>query len=315
MTTARLPELNNAIVTSWLPLTTARQSPYPASCNSAFRLETLSGSVTNIIAYDPWFGQAIDTSARGCLAAEQTQWWAQEKMPTTVYNLGPFACPTPYTTATVSTVNARTTLVACCPNNYIFQDNILPPLSGRQCLSTLTSGQVIEARTGTVGNNTWSVTSATITATNVGVWGNQINGFIFGAEVLGVVAASTTAPGANATPFASTSIAGSISAIMTTGAIATPLPNSLFGKDEVLSTGAKVGIGVGVSVLIILACCSVFFLILRRRKAGKRPVHELAVEAAPTGRELKRKSLFLESAQELPTPMSPVEMWVDESKK
>jgi len=121
MTTARLPELNNGIVTSWLPFTTPAPAPtpYPSSCNSAFRLETLSGSVTNLVAYDPWYGQAIDTNYRGCLAPEQTQWWAQEKMPTTMFNLGPFACPTPYTTATTSSVGPGTTMVACCPR-YVF---------------------------------------------------------------------------------------------------------------------------------------------------------------------------------------------------
>jgi hypothetical protein len=117
MTTSRLPELNNGIVTSWVPLTTqaAALSPYPTSCKSAFRLETLSGSITNIIGYDPWYGQAVDTKYQSCLAPEQTQWWAQQLMPTTAFDLGPFACPTPYTTATTSVVSAGTTMVACCP--------------------------------------------------------------------------------------------------------------------------------------------------------------------------------------------------------
>lgn len=119
MTTARLPELNNGIITSWVPLPTLALAPYRSSCDSAFRLETLSGSITNIVAYDPWYGQAIDTNYRGCLAAEQTQWWAQEKMPTTMFNLGPFGCPTPYTTATTSSVGVGTTMVACCPR-YAF---------------------------------------------------------------------------------------------------------------------------------------------------------------------------------------------------
>lgn len=119
MTTSRLPELNNNIVTSWIPLTTPAPAPYPSSCNSAFRLETLSNSITNIVAYDPWYGQAIDTNYQSCLAAQQTQWWAQQLMPTTMFNLGPFACPTPYTTAATSVVATGTTYVGCCPR-YVF---------------------------------------------------------------------------------------------------------------------------------------------------------------------------------------------------
>ena len=117
MSTSRLHELNGGIVTIWVPLTTqaAAAAPYPTSCNSAFRLETISGSVTNIVGYDPWYGQAVDTKYQSCLAPEQTQWWAEQLMPTTVFSLGPFACPTPYTTATTSVSSAWTKMVARSP--------------------------------------------------------------------------------------------------------------------------------------------------------------------------------------------------------
>ncbi|KAH6669799.1 hypothetical protein B0J14DRAFT_453724, partial [Halenospora varia] len=96
---------------------------------------------------------------------------------TTVISLGPFACPVLYTTATESALNTETTLSGCCPSDYTFQGSILPPLCGPQCLSPLTSGQVITAKMGSLGNCT--STTATITETDVGIWGNQLNGYMF----------------------------------------------------------------------------------------------------------------------------------------
>ncbi|TVY43951.1 hypothetical protein LOCC1_G005551 [Lachnellula occidentalis] len=263
MTTSRLPELNNGIVTSWIPLTTqAALSPYPSSCNSAFRLETLSGTITNIVAYDPWYGQAIDTRYQGCLAGEQTQWWAQQNLPTTVFDLGPFACPTPYTTATTSVVASGTTMVACCPSDYQYQNQILPPLAGRQCLSALSSGQVITAKTGTIGSSNWTDTTATITATDVGVWGNQLNGFVF-ADAVVTAAGGPTQTGSNvvaSTP-AMTGTADSAHHSTSTSASAS---SSILN-----TTGGKVGIYVGVPLGAVILCCVIGIILLYRRRASR----------------------------------------------
>ncbi|TVY55362.1 hypothetical protein LCER1_G005645 [Lachnellula cervina] len=269
MTTSRLPELNNGIVTNWIPLTTqAALSPYPTTCNSAFRLETISGSITNIVAYDPWYGQAIDTRYQGCLAPEQTKWWAQQLMPTTVFDLGPFACPTPYTTATTSVVGSGTTMVACCPSNYKYQNQILPPLSGRQCLSALSSGQVITAKTGTIGPNNWTDTTATITATDVGVWGNQLNGFVF-ADAVATASGGQSQTSSNAV--ASTpAITGTPNQI-TAGFAAHPSTSaSSSASSSILdTTGGKVGIYVGVPLGAVVLCCFIGIILLYRRKASR----------------------------------------------
>ncbi|KAH8657209.1 hypothetical protein BGZ60DRAFT_532056 [Tricladium varicosporioides] len=251
----RLEELHNNIVTSWLPLTTPAPSPLPSGCASAFRLELLPGttsnaSTTNIIAYDPWYGQAIDTSMRSCLAWEQTQWWAQEKS-STVINLGPFACPAPYTTATQSILNAQTTLVGCCPSDYAFQGSILPPLSGRQCLSPLTSGQVITAKMGSLGN--WTSTIATITETDLGIWGNQLNGYMLNDISTLITSASSmisaTAPGTRSSP----------SNTATEGPRATL--TSVLGTQ---TSKAAIGVAIALGGLTII-CLVAILLVLRRR--------------------------------------------------
>ncbi|RDL31836.1 uncharacterized protein BP5553_09238 [Venustampulla echinocandica] len=265
MSNTHLAELNNGIVTSWMPLVTPAPSPYPSSCLSALRLETISGSVTNIVAFDPWYGQAIDTAYRNCLAPEQTVWWAQQNAPSTVLNLGPFSCPTPYTTAAVSNIKAGTTLIACCPSNYAFQGEILPPLSGRQCLSRLTSGQVITAKTGSIGPNQWNITTATITATDVGVYGNQLNGFVFADASATATTTGTKPTGASGSPTATgPNLAASTSGIQTA-------EQSRNDAASALSTGVKVGLGVGISAAVIAICCMIVVCFMfRRRRAARR---------------------------------------------
>ncbi|TVY75696.1 hypothetical protein LSUE1_G006039 [Lachnellula suecica] len=300
MTTLRLPELTNGIVTSWIPLTTPAPAPYPSSCNSAFRLETLSGSITNIIAYDPWYGQAIDTAYQSCLAPEQTQWWAQQLMPTTVFNLGPFACPTPYTTATTTVVSAGTTLVACCPNNYAYQGSILPPLSGRQCLSALSSGQVITAKTGAIGPNNFTDTTATITATDVGIYGNQLNGFIFDDAI--ITASSTASP-------TSTSSSSRIPTPTSATVISSPM-SALVTKSFLSTTVGKVVVYGVVPAGAVMLFGFIGMVLLYRRRASRRNKQFVELEATEIAQPPPRPP---PPPQELWSPIEkekkPVEMW------
>ncbi|KAF4631294.1 hypothetical protein G7Y89_g6839 [Cudoniella acicularis] len=293
------PELNNNILTSWLPLTTPGPSQLP-ECASAFRLELLAGttsnvSVTNIVAYDPWYGQAIDASLRSCLAYEQTQWWDQDRAPSTIVNLGPFACPTPYTTATASVINAETTLIACCPSDYAFQSTILPPLSGRQCLSPLIKGQVITAKSGSLGN--WTSTIATVTQTDLGIWGNQVNGYIFADAPASVSATSTAAP--TNTAISNNAPTNSVTSAPQKSSTATP---SIFSTMQ-----GKIGIGIAGGVGLIGICCLIGALVIFCRRGGaRRKTRPSELEANPKGereheRELERPSDDEKSFQELST--------------
>jgi hypothetical protein len=62
-----------------------------------------------------WFGQHVVPSLSDCLLPQQTSWWDQTAAPSTTFLLGPFVCPNGYTTATTSTLNSLSTLIACCP--------------------------------------------------------------------------------------------------------------------------------------------------------------------------------------------------------
>jgi len=113
MTTTRAAELNNGIVTSWIPLTTPGPT-FSAQCSSA--LYYMLGMQDPFIAgFDPYYGLSIEGSVT-CLATEQTEWWFQSNSPATTFQLGPFACPSEYTTATIRAINSITTEVACCPS-------------------------------------------------------------------------------------------------------------------------------------------------------------------------------------------------------
>jgi hypothetical protein len=111
MTTSKLPELNNGILTTWLPLTTPGPS-VSAACSSEIYVVPLH---TTLAAFDPWYGQNVN-SELSCLAAEETLWWDQSQGPSTTTFLGPFACPNGHTTAATSLFREGTTLVGCCPS-------------------------------------------------------------------------------------------------------------------------------------------------------------------------------------------------------
>lgn len=110
MTTAtRAPELNNGILTSWLPLTTTY--PVVDNCSSAF---FASGNAqTNVVyLYDP--NQAEAQFTTHCLPDVATSWWDQSDT-ATITSLGPFVCPAAYTAAYSEIVDGSSTLTACCP--------------------------------------------------------------------------------------------------------------------------------------------------------------------------------------------------------
>lgn len=115
--TTRTPDVVAGLTTDWIPLTTPGPGPI-SECSTA--IYYLPGAVSGFVAFDPYYGRWIDTAVK-CLATEQSLWWDQHSDGLiNDINLGPFACPSGYTTASVSTVNAQTSFVGCCPS-YVTQ--------------------------------------------------------------------------------------------------------------------------------------------------------------------------------------------------
>jgi hypothetical protein len=103
----------NGITTSWVPFTTPGPSLLP-ECLSAFYLNPQNAA--SIGAFDPWYGQNVNTSLQ-CQAPQLTTWWDQADLSaSTLWNLGPLACPNGYTTGSTQSVNAQSTILACCPS-------------------------------------------------------------------------------------------------------------------------------------------------------------------------------------------------------
>ncbi|CZR63145.1 uncharacterized protein PAC_13042 [Phialocephala subalpina] len=249
MTTSRSPELVNGILTSWIPFTTPGTAN-TAPCSTA--MYVLEGRPDFIAVYDPWYGQHVNTALQ-CMAKEQTTWWDQTAAPATTFLLGPFACPTQFTTGTTSVINSETTLVGCCPSGYDFQGTIMSALSATQCLKTLTSGQVITPLT-TAGVG-YTTTTMTIGAAGYSLHGVQVNGYIF---------ADAVATGSSST---STSPTGSSPSSTNSG---TSSPSSSASSSE-LSIGAKAGIGIGVALGVIGICCLIGALLILRRRSARTP--------------------------------------------
>ena len=110
-TITHLPETNNGVVTSWLPVPTAWPSAPPCSTEIYTQI---GGGVAR--AFDPFYGKEIDTQ-NTCLPPAATLWWSQAQGPAqTVTSLGPLLCPEMYTTGTTSVLNSLSTFVACCPS-------------------------------------------------------------------------------------------------------------------------------------------------------------------------------------------------------
>lgn len=211
-------------------------------------------------------------------------------------------------------------------SNYAYQGRILPPLSGRQCLSMLSSGQVITAKTGSIGLNKFTDTTATITATDVGIYGNQLNGFIFGNAI---VTASPTGNANQTSPNAATTTTKTTAAATATasaGLSASKIPE---GSPSILSsTAGKVAVYVGVPVAVIVLCSFIGMIFLYRRRAARRKFAELEA-TAPAFEVWKPPPKPPHPLQELWSPVEnnekkffevetnekPVEMWAGRNSR
>ena len=295
MTTSRTPDVVSGLTTDWIPLTT----PGPGSiseCSTA--IYYLPGAVSAFVAFDPYYGKWIDTAVK-CLATEQSLWWDQHSDGgINDINLGPFACPSGYTTASVSTVNAQTSFVGCCPsyvaqflhfhklaNNqsaYTFLGSFLGAATLGQCHSPLSVGQTIVGKSTDTASGDWQDTTAVLISTGASVVAVHVNGFVFQAGVVstapGSASASTTQGGS--TPTTSSVVASNTAP--GTSASSSPTTASITPSTG-LSSGAKIGIGVGVSLGFVGICCMITTIImLKRRSRPHNSIHPAGLAEAPS---------------------------------
>ena len=274
MTTTRTPDVVAGLTTDWIPLTTPGPGPI-SECSTA--IYNLPGAVSGFVAFDPYYGKWINTTVK-CLATEQSLWWDQHSDGgINDINLGPFACPSGYTTATVSTLNAYTSLVGCCPSYvtqfldsyelsdshsaYTFLGSFLGAATLGQCHSPLNVGQTIVAKTTDSTSNKWEYTTAVVISTGVSVVAVHVNGFVFRDSAV------STAP--------------SLASASTTQAGSTPTTSLAFPSNTAsgtsapsrgLGSGERIGIAVGAALGFLGICCMITAIIMLKCRSRRRKV-------------------------------------------
>ncbi|KAI2625751.1 hypothetical protein GGR54DRAFT_513131 [Hypoxylon sp. NC1633] len=249
----RLPETNEGVVTSWIPIPTAH--PHQPGCESM-----LWKFVPNILAaWDPGYGLSVQTDVT-CHPKPVTTWWLQDRLgpiSDTIVSLGPVTCPQDYFTATVSAKDASSTFVACCPFNYEFE-GIMEAGSTGQCTSQVKKGSVV---TFAVRDPGWKMTSSTATADTVAA-AIQVNGWTFATPT-----SSTTGSATESTNNCAASVTDALASQIAT---ANASCDALGGNR--ISAGAAAGIGIGVSIGVtgLAALGAGLFMMYRTRKAARR---------------------------------------------
>ncbi|KAF4624990.1 hypothetical protein G7Y89_g13179 [Cudoniella acicularis] len=254
-------ETLNGVVTSWFPASTAW--PAVRQCSTLYysHAQANTGGFSGT-AFDPWYGQHWSTNL-DCLPDAVTSWWQQTYLTPvqTVTSVGPLVCPELYTTASTSVLDSSSTFVGCCPSNYehVTVYTSVPQLA--QCYSSITSGQVLSYYI------EMTPRPSTMNTTTIGTAG----GFIYALPVNGYQIAqvsnpttTTTGSGAAATATTATATTTPTSAASVTQATNTSLPTASAG----LSSGATIGLGVGLSLGVVglAALAAAFFLMRRNRR-------------------------------------------------
>jgi len=264
----RLPETNSGTVTSWLPITTTW--PTITQCSTEIYSQTATVPGENVLAmgFDPYFNTIISPNVF-CLPPEATSWWQQPQQTPqlTVTSIGPIICPGLYSTATTSVLNSESTWVACCPTSYDFIASIAPGsinITNGECNSRLPGGDVFTYYKYDNTESVFELATTTIGAAG-SVFAIPVNGWIFAEATSGVPdvsSSSSTAP---------------------TSQIQSPTMSAV-AQSGGLSTGAKAGIGIGVSigVLGIAALFGAFYLIRRSKMRALASRPNIEYEAAPS---------------------------------
>ncbi|KAJ5609912.1 lpxtg-domain-containing protein [Penicillium herquei] len=230
------PTTHGTQVTSWLPVTSYTPS---AACYGYFRYQAGQG----LMAFDPAYGYSVNASVTCEPAAITT--WSLSLSPAnskTYVSLGPLTCPDAWSTVAQSEENASSTAKMCCPSK------VAGELVGF-CVSDATSGQTFtyaSTQSGTYKTLTTTLnSSSSVGAYAVSGWEIlQATEFITSTAPASV-SATTTSTGSTATSTFSTSSTTSQSS--GTGSSISQMSHSGGG----LSNGAKIGIGVGVSLGVV----------------------------------------------------------------
>ncbi|KAF7537034.1 hypothetical protein G7054_g4038 [Neopestalotiopsis clavispora] len=195
----------------------------------------------------------------------------------TEYLTSSCVCPAGYTPACSSAAisdNTVTTIATCCPTGYVCFQNRGDNIYG--CTSLVTSESVLtvlsvsyETITGD-STTSYPIETSTITTT-IEQDEYEINAFGIIVQrrsddppfVSTSSSSSATSTASSGTVASVPSETGSASSTATTGAAA----SSSSSSSSELSSGAKVGLGVGVSLAAVLFVGSVIFFLLSRRKS------------------------------------------------
>ncbi|KAF2135200.1 uncharacterized protein K452DRAFT_281870 [Aplosporella prunicola CBS 121167] len=273
-------ETNSGEVTSWIPLTT--KFPSVSGCASSFRLNGPS-----LVVFDPGYGLDINTIVR-CQPPAVTTWWEQARLGLggapdhTALSILPLMCPDYFHTVKSSIKDGSSTLAMCCPSGYTLAHDPVISIAG-DCVSVVTPGMILTyASTASSSTENWKTMTTTLTrSSTVGAiailgWNVQIPMSTAAPSATSAAAPSTasgSSPASTSTatphpPQASQSLRGpqtsqdnAPSGSQVLGSIHTSTSPSPIG----LTTGTKVGIGLGVSLGVIGIIALIVAIILLRR--------------------------------------------------
>ncbi|KAF2645608.1 hypothetical protein P280DRAFT_513504 [Massarina eburnea CBS 473.64] len=251
-----LAETNGREVTSWIPLTSVFK-PSPG-CESVFRLNGPS-----LVAFDPGYGLDINTGVK-CAPSAVTTWWEQARLGVggddhTALSIQPLTCPDLWTTVATFTKNTSTTQIMCCPSGYSNQRSTSGPVNGN-CISSISRGMVLTyASTASTASTDWSIVTTTMSASS-SVGAIAVVGF----NVARVSPSSTSSPASSlASPTSSPPSSPSPSFPVESSSTKPPAEDSM-------STGIKVGIGLGVTLGMIGIIALIFAIIMLRRRSQSK---------------------------------------------
>ncbi|QSZ29616.1 hypothetical protein DSL72_004132 [Monilinia vaccinii-corymbosi] len=254
-------QTSSATTTTWLPLSTAW--PSTAACSSLVYIGT-GKDAGKLFGWDPLYQAVLDTGSPRCFADEMVSWWFG-----TTISLGPtFNCPAAYSTVATSVHSAGVTQIFCCPTDYKLSTLIPSHTAGdypNQCMSTLSSGDILKYQTPTGG--IYQPTTLTVSETLL-VHGEHINGWnIDGA----VFAAMTGAPqNSLSTASLSSSPSKTLESITAPSSPSTSTPNT---KSSGVSPALAAGIGVTTGIIVIGLAAALSILIRRRKKSAGTDTH------------------------------------------
>jgi len=278
-------ETNGDEVTSWIPLTTVFT---PSSgCESVFRLNGPS-----LVAFDPGYGLDIDPAVK-CAPSAVTTWWEQARLGVggvehTAISIQPLTCPHLWTTVATYIKDSSTTQIMCCPSGYSNPRATSGSVNG-DCLSSVSKGMVLTYASTAAGVSTdWSMVTTTLSASsNVGAIA------VVGFNVARVTSTATADSSAGLTT-ASSDFSSRLSTSSFSDERSSPTGTapSNSSSDDGLSTGAKVGIGLGASLGILGIGALILTVFLHRcrrknrsseRQAAAAPVATFGVEDKTSG--------------------------------